>query len=256
MTGILAPYASRPEKSRGRLHDEPESDSRSVFQRDRDRIVHSTAFRRLMHKTQVFVSPEGDHYRTRLTHSIEVSQIARALCRGLLLNEDLVEALSLAHDFGHTPFGHTGEDALNSVMEPFGGFDHNDQTLRILVKLEQHYANFDGLNLTWEMLEGVAKHNGPIFNTPVGSNADSQIVGGMSLPSTLNDYNKIHDLELNKFPGPEAQVAAIADDIAYNNHDIDDGLRAELFIIDDLRHLAYVGEFLDPLRDRYPNIER
>ena len=256
MSGTLAPYASRPEESRGRLHPEPESDSRSVFQRDRDRIIHSTAFRRLMHKTQVFVSSEGDHYRTRLTHSIEVSQIARGLCRSLALNEDLAEALALAHDFGHTPFGHTGEDALNAVMQPYGGFDHNDQTLRILVMLERRYAEFDGLNLTWETIEGIAKHNGPILAAPEGEAAAAAGVDADELPLTLAEYNKINDLELYSFAGPEAQVAALADDIAYNNHDIDDGLRSGLFSIDDLLQVPHVAEVIGAVRERYPDLER
>ena len=250
------PYASRPEESRGRLHPEPESTTRSVFQRDRDRIIHSTAFRRLMHKTQVFVSTEGDHYRTRLTHSIEVSQIARGLCRSLSLNEDLAEALALAHDFGHTPFGHTGEDALNSVMQPYGGFDHNDQTLRILVKLEKRYAEFDGLNLTWETIEGIAKHNGPVVPKTHGHATDAHRVEAVDLPLTLGEYNKINDLELYSFAGPEAQVAALADDIAYNNHDIDDGLRAGLFSIDDLTQVPHVAVVVRAVREKYPDIER
>ena len=256
MGGILAPYASRPEESRGRLHPEPESETRSTFHRDRDRIIHSTAFRRLMHKTQVFVSTEGDHYRTRLTHSIEVSQIARGLCRGLSLNEDLAETLALAHDFGHTPFGHTGEDALNGVMQPYGGFDHNDQTLRILVKLEQRYAKFDGLNLSWETIEGIAKHNGPVLScAPTAAGAD-QGPAPKELPLTLREYNKINDLELHSYAGPEAQAAALADDIAYNNHDIDDGLRAGLFTVEDLRQVPHVEEAIDVVRNRYPGLER
>jgi dGTPase len=256
MSEILAPYASWPEESRGRLHPEPESETRSIFQRDRDRIIHSTAFRRLMHKTQVFVSTEGDHYRTRLTHSIEVSQIARGLSRGLSLNEDLAEALALAHDFGHTPFGHTGEDALNGVMEPFGGFDHNDQTLRILVKLERRYAEFDGLNLSWETIEGIAKHNGPVLSCVPNAVDMDQSAALEELPLTLREYNKINDLELHSFAGPEAQAAALADDIAYNNHDIDDGLRAGLFTIDDLREVPHVAEAIDVVRKRYPDLER
>src|SRR4249919_3819293 len=208
-----APYASNPEKSRGRLHPEPEHEMRSPFQRDRDRIIHSTAFRRLKHKTQVFVYHEGDHYRTRLTHSLEVAQIARTICRTLRLDEDLGEAVALAHDLGHTPFGHAGEGALHAAMAPHGGFDHNAQTLRILTKLEERYAEFNGLNLTWETLEGAVKHNGPL----------------------LKDGRVLTDR-------PAAQVAALSDDIAYNNHDIDDGLRAGLFGIADLRDLPLVGE--------------
>jgi dGTPase len=209
-----------------------------------------------MHKTQVFVSTEGDHYRTRLTHSIEVSQIARGLCSGLSLNEDLAEALALAHDFGHTPFGHTGEDALNGVMQPYGGFDHNDQTLRILVKLERRYAEFDGLNLSWETMEGIAKHNGPVLSPPRAETGSEQGSATKELPLTLDEYNKINDLELHSYAGPEAQAAALADDIAYNNHDIDDGLRAGLFSIDDLRQVPHVAEAIDVVRDRYPGLER
>src|ERR1700758_2063842 len=211
-----APYASNPDKSRGRLYREPAHEFRSPFQRDRDRIIHSTAFRRLMHKTQVFVTHEGDHYRTRLTHSLEVAQIARTIARALGLDEDLAEALALAHDLGHTPFGHAGEEALNAEMARFGGFSHNDQTLRILTRLERRYAEFDGLNLTWEALEGTVKHNGPLR----GSGIDRPP------PPTIAEYDRQHPLGLDTFPSAEAQVAALADDIAYNNHDIDDGLRA------------------------------
>jgi dGTPase len=222
----LAAYACHPEDSRGRLYPEPESPTRTVFQRDRDRIIHSSAFRRLQYKTQVFVYHEGDHYRTRLTHSLEVAQIARSIARQLGLEEDLAEALALAHDLGHTPFGHAGEDALNEAMQPFGGFSHNDQTLRILTKLEHRYAGFDGLNLTWEALEGTVKHNGPV-KPP--------------LPPTIADYVARHDLELETYASAEAQVASLADDIAYDNHDIDDGLRAGLFAIADLRDVPLVG---------------
>jgi len=236
----LAAYACRPEESRGRLHPEPESPSRSVFQRDRDRIIHSSAFRRLQYKTQVFVYHEGDHYRTRLTHSLEVAQIARSIGRRLGLNEDLAEALSLAHDLGHTPFGHAGEEALNEVMSGFGGFRHNDQTLRVLMKLEHRYAGFDGLNLTWETLEGIAKHNGPVRG---------------ELTPTLADYVKQHDLELATWPSAEAQVAALADDIAYDNHDTDDGLRAGLFAIVDLTQVPLLGSIFAEVDRLYPGIE-
>ncbi len=236
----LAPYASRPEESRGRLHPEPESPSRTAFQRDRDRIVHSTAFRRLQYKTQVFVYHEGDHYRTRLTHSLEVAQIARSISRGLGLNEDLAEALALAHDLGHTPFGHAGEDALAAIMRDYGGFGHNDQTLRILTRLERRYAGFDGLNLTWETLEGTVKHNGPLTSPP---------------SCTIAEYVTRHDLELATWPGAEAQVAAMADDIAYNNHDIDDGLRAGLFAVKDLAELPLAGPVLHEVATRHPGIE-
>jgi dGTPase len=235
-----APYASNPDESRGRLHPEPESDMRSPFQRDRDRIIHSTAFRRLKHKTQVFVYHEGDHYRTRLTHSLEVAQIARTTARALGLNEDLAEAVGLAHDLGHTPFGHAGEEALNAAMQPYGGFSHNDQTLRILTRLERHYAEFDGLNLCWETLEGTVKHNGPL-NGPA--------------PPSIAEYDRRHKLDLDTYPGPEAQVAALADDIAYNNHDIDDGLRAGLFAVADLGDVPLVGPVFAEVAERYPGID-
>ncbi len=244
-TIIYAPYASIPRESRGRLHAEPESANRSAFQRDRDRIIHSTAFRRMKHKTQVFVYHEGDHYRTRLTHSLEVAQIARSISRALGLNEDLAEALALAHDLGHPPFGHAGEDALDESMAPFGGFDHNAQTLAVLTRLEARYAEFDGLNLTWETLEGVVKHNGPIMGQ----------AGAKPVPDSIATYVAGHDLELDTYPGAEAQVAALSDDIAYNNHDLDDGLRAELFSIDDLRDLPLVGAMFERVARRYPDIE-
>ena len=241
----IAPYASRPAETRGRLHLEPESASRSPFQRDRDRIIHSTAFRRLEYKTQVFVNHEGDHYRTRLTHSLEVAQIARSVSRALGLNEDLAEAVALAHDLGHTPFGHAGEEALDAAMRPFGGFEHNDQTLRILTRLERRYAEFDGLNLTWETLEGTVKHNGPL----VGA------AGAKPLPSTIAHYVRDHDLELGTWPGAEAQVAALADDIAYNNHDLDDGLRAQLFTVADLDDVPLAGPVIRAVRRQYPKLE-
>ena len=236
-----APCASMPASSRGRLHREPESRTRDCFQRDRDRIVHSGAFRRLQYKTQVFVNHEGDFFRTRLTHSLEVAQIARSLARNLGLNEDLTEALALAHDLGHPPFGHAGEDALQEAMKPFGGFDHNAQSLRVVTRLEERYPDFDGLNLTWETLEGVVKHNGPLL----GRNAKRK-----PLPRAIVEYVKRHDLELGTFAGPEAQVAAIADDIAYNNHDIEDGLRAGLFAIDDLRAVPLIGPIFRRLEKR------
>src|ERR1700682_2920611 len=201
-----APYASNPEASRGRLHPEPEHEMRSPYQRDRDRILHSTAFRRLKHKTQVFVYHEGDHYRTRLTHSLEVAQIARTIARALGLDEDLAEALALAHDLGHTPFGHAGEEALNAVMQPFGGFDHNDQTLRILTRLEHRYAEFDGLNLTWETLEGTVQHNGPLIALGIAKDGI-----GKKLPATIAESVRRHDLELASHPSAEAQVAALSD---------------------------------------------
>jgi dGTPase len=235
-----APYASKPEESRGRLHPEPEHAMRSPFQRDRDRIIHSTAFRRLKHKTQVFVYHEGDHYRTRLTHSLEVAQIARSIGRVLGLDEDLAEALALAHDLGHTPFGHAGEDALNAEMAEFGGFSHNDQTLRILTRLEHGYAEFDGLNLTWEALEGTVKHNGPL---------------AAPLAPSIAEYNARHDLLLDTYAGPEAQIASLADDIAYNNHDIDDGLRAGLFRVADLEDVPLVGPVFHEVARKYPGLE-
>ena len=241
----LAPYASKPQECRGRLHPEPEHAMRSPFQRDRDRIIHSTAFRRLNHKTQVFVYHEGDHYRTRLTHSLEVAQIARTIARALGLDEDLAEALALAHDLGHTPFGHAGEEALNAEMAPFGGFSHNDQTLRILTRLERRYAEFDGLNLTWETLEGIGQAQrparGPGIDRPV--------------PPTIAEYDRRHPLALDTFAGAEAQIAALADDIAYNNHDIDDGLRAGLFAVADLAEVPLVGPVFREVAARYPGLE-
>lgn len=223
-----APYAVNAATSRGRLHPEPESPTRSPWQRDRDRIVHSTAFRKLQYKTQVFVNHEGDFFRTRLTHSLEVAQVTRAIARQLRLDEDLAEALALAHDLGHPPFGHAGEEALNLSMKPFGGFDHNAQSLRVVTLLESRYAAFDGLNLTWETLEGLAKHNGPL----------------RSPPPYIADYDQQHGLELFSHAGVEAQVAALADDIAYHAHDLDDGLRAKLFEVEDISHLPVVGEAL------------
>jgi len=242
----LASYASHPQLSRGRLVPEEECAMRSCYQRDRDRILHSAAFRRLEYKTQVFINHEGDHYRTRLTHSLEVAQISRSICRFLKLNEDLGEALALAHDLGHTPFGHAGEDGLQEVMSEYGGFDHNAQTLRILTSLEQRYAAFDGLNLTWELLEGVAKHNGPLLSA---GQADAE------LPRALKEYNRNNDLELYSYAGLEAQVAAIADDIAYNNHDMEDGIRAGLFTLDDLADLPLVGDVIDEVDARYGALE-
>ncbi|HEV7415700.1 MAG TPA: deoxyguanosinetriphosphate triphosphohydrolase [Tianweitania sediminis] len=243
-----ASYATDPARTRGRFVDEPESPTRTPFQRDRDRIIHSTAFRRLKHKTQVFVAHEGDHYRTRLTHTIEVAQIARALARALRLDEDLAEAVALVHDFGHTPFGHTGEDALNLKMQPFGGFDHNAQSLRVVTKLERRYADFDGLNLSWETLEGLVKHNGPLLD-PVGEPI------GKPLPQAIAVYNELHDLELDRFAGPEAQAAAIADDIAYNTHDIDDGLRAGLLTLEMLEDVPLTAGILRAVKMRYPQLD-
>ena len=218
LTDNFAPFACMPEQSRGRLHDEPESATRSCFQRDRDRIIHAAAFRRLQYKTQVFVNHEGDFFRTRLTHSLEVSQIARSIAQNMRLNQYLAETLALAHDMGHTPFGHAGEFELEELMTPFGGFDHNAQSLRVVTNLEHRYADFDGLNLTWETLEGVVKHNGPLTGFD-----DAE-----PLPWAIVEYAKLHDLELSTYASAEAQIASVADDVAYNNHDIDDGLRAGL----------------------------
>ncbi|MEQ9811789.1 MAG: deoxyguanosinetriphosphate triphosphohydrolase [Azospirillaceae bacterium] len=242
---MLAPHACDPATTRGRLFAEPESASRSVYQRDRDRIIHSGAFRRLKHKTQVFVYHEGDYYRTRLTHSIEVAQITRSICRTLALNEDLGEAVALAHDLGHTPFGHTGEDVLDRLMQPYGGFRHNDQTLRVLTVLEQRYALFDGLNLTWETLEGVAKHNGPLL----------PLAEGQALGPNVARIDREFPLELDRYASAEAQVAALSDDIAYNNHDIDDGLRAGFFTIDDLLELPLVGAVFHEVLTAHPGLE-
>lgn len=236
---MTAVYATRPEDSRGRLFAEEGSTHRSPFQRDRDRIIHSSAFRRLKHKTQVFVEHEGDYYRTRLTHSIEVAQVARTLARVLGLNEELAEAVALAHDLGHPPFGHTGEDELERMMAPYGGFDHNAQALTIITRLEAHYAEFDGLNLTWETLEGIAKHNGPV-KAPIHY--------------ALAEYVAIHDLELSTCASAEAQVAAISDDIAYNNHDLADGLRAGLFTLDDLALLPLIGPCVAEVDRRWPGL--
>jgi dGTPase len=236
-----APYAADPAKSRGRRYPEPPSPSRNDFRRDCDRIIHSTAFRRLAYKTQVFVFHEGDHYRTRLTHTLEVAQIARSLARALGLDEDLAEAEALAHDLGHPPFGHAGERALDAALGRCGGFDHNAQALRIVTELERRYADFDGLNLTWETLEGLVKHNGPLTardGSPTGRYAERGV------PQAIHDYSRIQDLELWSQPSAEAQVAALADDIAYDAHDIDDGLRADLFTLDDIAAVPIVGGIL------------
>jgi dGTPase len=246
-------FACRPSQSRGRLVDELASPTRSPFQRDRDRIVHSTAFRRLKHKTQVFVFHEGDHFRTRLTHTIEVAQIARSIARELGLDEDLAETLALAHDLGHTPFGHTGEDALHELMAPFGGFDHNAQALRIVTRLERRYAGFDGLNLTWETLEGLVKHNGPLINAD-GTPTARYV--GHGVPGAILDYAARHDLWLASHASAEAQVAAIADDIAYDAHDIDDGLRAGLFDVADLAAIPFLGALLEEIGVLHPGLER
>jgi dGTPase len=236
---MRAPYASDPAKSRGRLYPEEESTFRTCYQRDRDRIIHSSAFRRLKHKTQVFIEHEGDYFRTRLTHSIEVAQVARTIAGALDLDTELTEAVALAHDLGHTPFGHTGEDALERLMAPYGGFDHNAQAIRIVTSLERHYAEFDGLNLTWETLEGLAKHNGPVTGP---------------LPYALADYNAKDDLELHTYASAEAQVAAISDDVAYNHHDLHDGLRAELFSTDELAELPILRDCFAEVDRKYPGL--
>jgi dGTPase len=236
---MAAPYASDPRRSRGRRVAEEESSFRSCFQRDRDRIIHASAFRRLKHKTQVFVEHEGDNFRTRLTHTIEVGQVARTIAGALGLNGDLTEAVALAHDLGHTPFGHTGEDALHDLMAPYGGFDHNAQAIRILTSLERHYAEFDGCNLTWETLEGIAKHNGPVTG---------------DVPWALAEYNAAHDLELHTHASAEAQVAALSDDIAYNNHDFHDGLRAELFTDDEIAELPLLRACYGDVDRQYPGL--
>ena len=247
MVEHLQPYAVDPRASRGRLVDEEESSHRSPHQRDRDRILHSAAFRKLKHKTQVFVAHEGDYYRTRLTHSLEVAQIARSAARTLRLNEDLAEAVALAHDLGHTPFGHAGETALDEAMGPYEGFDHNAQALRVVTKLEQRYALFDGLNLTWETLEGLVKHNGPLLGT-----ADA---ARDALPFAIREYCAKQDLELHTRASLEAQIAALADDIAYNNHDFDDGLRAGFFTLDKVAELPLIGEKIRAVDALYPGLD-
>ncbi|KPQ22259.1 MAG: dGTPase [Rhodobacteraceae bacterium HLUCCA24] len=241
---MRAPYASDPAKSRGRRTPEPESALRSAFQRDRDRIIHASAFRRLKHKTQVFVEHEGDYFRTRLTHTLEVAQVARTIARALGLDFDLAEAVALAHDLGHTPFGHTGEDALDALMAPHGGFDHNAQAVRIVTRLERHYAGFDGLNLSWETLEGIAKHNGPVLGPDKPP-----------LPYALADYDAEHDLELRSHAGLEAQVAALSDDIAYNHHDLHDGLRAELFTLDEIAALPLIAGCVAEVDRLWPGLD-
>lgn len=236
----LASYACRPDQSQGRVYNEPESAHRTPFQRDRDRIIHSSAFRRLKYKTQVFVYHEGDHYRTRLTHTLEVAQITRSLARALMVNEDLAEAIALAHDLGHTPFAHIGEEYLNACMKLYGGFDHNDQSLRVLTTLERKYPEWKGLNLTWETLEGVVKHNGPMKGKPhIG----------------VKELQKDIDLRLKTHASLEAQIAALSDDIAYNNHDVEDGLRAGLFTLEELEELALFAGIIHKIKKKYPGIE-
>jgi dGTPase len=242
----LASYASFDQKSLGRMYEENYESYLSTFQRDKDRVIHSTAFRRLEYKTQVFVNYVGDHYRNRLTHSIEVSQIARAISRALELNEDLAECIALCHDLGHPPFGHAGEDALSNIAKDFGGFDHNAQSLRILTYLEQHYAEFNGLNLSWESLEGIAKHNGPIVKNP-----DDE----KNLRKSYKEINDKFNLRLESFPSLEAQVASLADDIAYISHDIDDGIRAGFFGIEELKQFPLLAEIIVMLNVRYKDLE-
>jgi len=273
--GPHAPYAARPETSRGRLYPEPESTTRSCYSRDRDRIIHSTAFRRLKHKTQVFVQHEGDYYRTRLTHSLEVAQLARSLARTLGADEDLAETVALAHDLGHTPFGHAGEEALDAATKDIGGFDHNAHALRLVTKLEHRYADFDGLNLTWETLEGIVKHNGPLIDAPLrfqlplgapGAPSHAETTSpsgalraegeaGLRLPGPIASFDKRWPLELSSWPGLEAQLAALADDIAYVSHDIDDGLRAGLFTVRDLLDWPIVGTHVKGVLDRHGDLE-
>jgi dGTPase len=248
-----AVYAADPLDSRGRVMEEPASPTRGVFQRDRDRIIHSTAFRRLKHKTQVFLEHEGDHYRTRLTHTLEVSQIARSIARSLGLDEDLAETLALAHDLGHTPFGHAGERALDRAMTAFGGFDHNAQSLKVVTSLERRYAAFDGLNLTWETLEGLVKHNGPLTDrvgTPLGHYKEKP------LPLFIRHFDQIFPLELWTQASAEAQAAAIADDIAYNAHDIDDGLRAGILRLEELEDVPFLAGLLSDIRSIYPGLDQ
>jgi dGTPase len=252
MAAPRAPFACDPDRSRGRLFAEPPSKTRSPFRRDCDRVIHSTAFRRLKHKTQVFVFHEGDHYRTRLTHSLEVAQIARALARQLGLDEDLTETLALAHDLGHPPFGHAGERALDKCLKEHGGFDHNAQALRVVTVLEHRHPEFDGLNLTWESLEGIVKHNGPLTER---SGAAAGRYRETGIPVGISDYNANHDLELSSYASLEAQVAAFADDIAYDAHDIDDGLRAGLFEVDDLKVMPLAAEIIAEIDKRYPGLD-
>ena len=252
MAAPRSAYACDPVRSRGRLFAEPPSRTRSPFRRDCDRVIHSTAFRRLKHKTQVFVFHEGDHYRTRLTHSLEVAQIARALARQLGLDEDLTETLALAHDLGHPPFGHAGERALDACLKAHGGFDHNAQSLRVVTSLEHRYPEFDGLNLTWESLEGIVKHNGPLTER---SGAAVGRYREHGIPAGVSDYNQIYDLDLSSFASLEAQVAAIADDIAYDAHDIDDGLRAGLFGVDDLKIMPLTAGMIADIARHYPDLD-
>ena len=235
----LASYACRADQSEGRLYDESESENRTCFQRDRDRVIHASAFRRLKYKTQVFVYSHGDNFRTRLTHTLEVAQIARTLARALYVNEDLAEVVALAHDLGHAPFAHTGEDALVECMKNLGGFEHNDQSLRVIAVLEDKYPSFEGLNLTWETLEGIVKHNGPVKG---------------NLPYQLSKIQKQTDLRLKTFATLEAQIAAISDDIAYNNHDVQDGLAAGLFTLDDLKSVPLMADVIDKVQAKWKDL--
>ncbi len=237
----LAAYASKPEETLGRVHEEPESRHRNAFQRDRDRIIHASAFRRLKYKTQVFVYHEGDHYRTRLTHTLEVAQITRTLARAFMVNEDLAETIALAHDLGHTPFAHIGEEFLQDAMEPFGRFEHNDQSLRVLTTLERKYPKWNGLNLTWETLEGVIKHNGPVHGAP---------------HIAARELQEKMDMRFTTYASMEAQVAALSDDIAYNNHDVEDGIRAGLFSISDIEEVPLIQRVITDIRNKYPGIEQ
>jgi len=249
-----APYAADPARTLGRLHPEPPSPTRDDFQRDRDRIIHSTAFRRLAHKTQVFVYHEGDHFRSRLTHTIEVAQLARALAKALRLDEELAEAVALGHDLGHTPFGHTGEDALDACMSAHGGFDHNSHGLRLVTELERRYADFDGLNLTQETLEGLVKHNGPLVD---GEGRPLERWRARGVPAAILAYDRLQSLRLAECASLEAQAAAIADDIAYDAHDIDDGLRADLFDLAAIRAaVPFVAELLGEIDRLHPGLER
>ena len=239
----LVSYACRPDQSKGRIYEEPDSATRTPFQRDRDRIIHSSAFRRLKYKTQVFVYHEGDHYRTRLSHTLEVAQIARSIARALMVDEDLTEAVALAHDLGHTPFAHIGEEFLQECMKPYDGFEHNDQSLRVLTKLERKYPGWPGLNLSWETLEGVVKHNGPVVIKP-----------GAKMPTTLKDIQTLTDLRIDTYASLEAQIAAIADDVAYNNHDVEDGLRAGMFRLEDLEKLELMKPIIAKVKLDWPEI--
>jgi dGTPase len=252
MAAPRVPYACDPDRSRGRQIAEPPSRTRSAFRRDCDRVIHAAAFRRLKHKTQVFVFHEGDHYRTRLTHSLEVAQIARAIARQLGLDEDLTETLALAHDLGHPPFGHAGERALDECLKDFRGFDHNAQTLRVVTLLERRYPDFDGLNLSWETLEGIVKHNGPLTTRDGRPTARYRETG---VPQGVADFVRGYDLELSTFASLEAQVASLADDIAYNAHDTDDGLRANLFALSDLTRVPLLAEIIDGIERRYPELD-